>query len=150
MMSLGGMQERPLLNSILVAAANFDPSRRQAIVVIYDPRDKSIFWPESQLHAVIRDTHMPIYTIAIQSEGEVEPSTFPDILTEATGGRRFVAAASDDIPEIENKIKIELQYQYILTYTPGNATPAGAYHQVEVRMAPPLGLPALQTWLLLT
>ncbi len=146
MISLAGVPAPPLLNSIRAAAANYDPAKRQAILVIFDPRDKSIFWPESELHAVIRDSHLPIYSIAVHSEGEVQDSTFLNILTDATGGRRFVAASWDGIPEIENKIKIELQNQYALTYTPRNTTPPGAYRQLEVRVIPTRGLPPLHTY----
>ena len=50
----------------------------------------------------------------------------------------FEAAASID------RIGIDLRNRYILGYAPPNQVRDGRYHRVEVRLAPPRGLPKLR------
>jgi Ca-activated chloride channel family protein len=158
MMSLAGIQppgQGGLLNSLYasIVKARNDPETRRAIVIVFDARDKSIVWPEHELNEVIRTAHMPVYTIALQNPREatdqhapdVEPATLLSLLTSATGGRQFKADKWLDVPGIEQKILIELQNQYTITYGVKHLAPSGTYHRTEVRLAVPRGLPQLTT-----
>jgi Ca-activated chloride channel family protein len=148
MMALAGIQSMGrggLLNSLhaTIAAARNDPETKRAIVIVFDARDKSIVWPEHELNEVIKASHMPVYTIALQAPGGTEPSAFLSILTTATGGRQFKAPRWLDLPGIEQKVSIELQNQYTLTYKVKHQAPSGTYHRTEVRLVVPRGLPEL-------
>jgi beta-lactamase regulating signal transducer with metallopeptidase domain len=112
----------------------------QTIVIVFDARDKSIYWPENELNAMIRDSKSPIYSIAV---GQAEPTSFLNLLTEATGGGSYRASEGADVQlqDIENKILIERQNQYTVTYAPTLSN--GAWHRIEVRMKPQRGMPQL-------
>jgi hypothetical protein len=52
-------------------------------------------------------------------------------------------AASFELPDIAQKIGIELRNRYVIGYSPSNQQHDGRYHTVEVRVIPPRGLPKL-------
>ena len=152
---LGSMTERqvrgtpsPLLSQ-LTAAIDAAPANKteRAIVTEFDMRDNSVLGSENELHALIQRSPVPIYAIAVQPAGATaqgESTAFLNLLTDATGGREFKAAAWSEVPEIQRKIAIEIQNEYTVTYIPKNRAENGAYRHVEVRMVPTRGLPVLQ------
>jgi len=144
-------QSSSLLNRLSAAMDNAlgTPETKHAIVVEFDARDKSILWPENELHALIQRSTVRVYTIGVQTPGETpqrEPNALLSLLTNATGGRQFKAAAWAEAPQIENKIEIELQNEYTATYLGSNRSASGTYHRIEVRMAPIRGLPELHAY----
>ena len=149
--SLAGNQPSSLLSRLSAAidSALASPETGHAIVVEFDARDKSIHWPENELHALIQRSTVRVYAIGVRTPGEThqsEPAAFLSLLTNATGGRHFEAANPAEVPEIEKKIEIELQNEYTATYLPGNRSASGTYHRIEVQMAPVRGLPALHAY----
>jgi len=149
--SLAGNQPSSLLNRVSAAidATLGTPETKHAIVVVFDARDKSIHWAENELHALIQKSTVRVYAIGVRTPGETpqsELAAFLSLLTNATGGRQFEAAAWAEVPEIEKKIEIELQNEYTATYLPGNRSAGGTYHRIEVQMAPVRGLPALRAY----
>ena len=144
-------QSSSLLSRLSAAIDNAlgTPETRHAIVVEFDARDKSILWPENELHALIQRSTVRVYAIGVRAPAETlpsEPNVLLSLLTNATGGREFQAAAWAEVPQIERKIEIEIQNEYTATYLPSNRSAAGTYHRIEVRMAPARGLPELHAY----
>jgi VWFA-related protein len=144
-------QSSSLLNRLSAAIDNAlaTPETKHAIVVEFDARDKSILWPENELHALIQRSTVRVYAVGVQTPGETsqsEPSVFLSLLTKATGGREFKVATWAEVPQIERKIEIELQNEYTATYLPGNRSVIGTYHRIEVRVDPIRGLPELHAY----
>ena len=82
------------------------------------------------------------------AEGHVKKASLEVIsygakIAEQTGARMFEAVASE-MPDIAKKIGIELRNRYVLGYSPTNQAHDGMYHNVEVRVVAPRGLPKLQ------
>jgi len=67
-------------------------------------------------------------------------------ITQLTGGRVFPVTSLNDLPDIAAKIGLELRNQYVLGYKPGNARHNGAWRKIKVKLAPPKGLPPLNTY----
>jgi beta-lactamase regulating signal transducer with metallopeptidase domain len=140
--SLPAASRQGLLEKTRAAIESAKASKTGAIVIAFDARDKSLFWPENELHALIRDATVPIYSIAVQDPG-TDSTTFLDLLTNATGGRRFMVAEWTEVPDVERKIDIETRNQYTVTWNSKSAPGTGGWHRIEVRMATPAGLPEL-------
>jgi Ca-activated chloride channel family protein len=63
-------------------------------------------------------------------------------IAETTGAHMYEAARYE-LPDIAQKIAIELRNRYVLGYVPHDQKRDGHYHRIEVRVAPPRGLPKL-------
>ena len=121
-------QSSSLLSRLSAAIDNAlgTPETRHAIVVEFDARDKSSSrpkrnaCPDPNIHgARIRHrVRAPAETLPS------EPNVLLSLLTNATGGREFQAAAWAEVPQIERKIEIEIQNEYTATYLPSNRSAA--------------------------
>jgi Ca-activated chloride channel homolog len=66
-------------------------------------------------------------------------------ISELTGGRSFTVDNPKDLPDIANRIGVELRNQYVLGYRPQTSTHDGKWHKIKVKLLPPKGLPPLYT-----
>jgi len=64
-------------------------------------------------------------------------------ISETSGARMFHTSAFE-LPDIAQKICIELRNRYLIAYVPPDAPRDGRYHHIEVKLAPPRGLPKLR------
>jgi Ca-activated chloride channel family protein len=67
-------------------------------------------------------------------------------LAEVSGGRMFSVENTDELPDIAEKISIELRNQYVLGYKPSNLIRDGRWRRIRVKLNPPKGLPPLQVY----
>jgi Ca-activated chloride channel family protein len=67
-------------------------------------------------------------------------------LAEVSGGRMFSVEDSNELPDIAEKISIELRNQYVLGYKPSNLIRDGRWRRIKVKLSPPKGLPPLQVY----
>ncbi len=128
-----------LLPRLRAAAGQSKPG--EAIVIVFDALDRSIFLPENEVNALIRESAVPIYSIAV---GQEEPTNFLDLLTEATGGVSYRAADMSEVRNIEDKIVVDLQNRYMVTYVAKPGSADGTWHRIEVRVTPPRDLPPVE------
>ena len=73
------------------------------------------------------------------------PSLLAD-LAEVSGGRLFSVEDANELPDIAEKISIELRNQYVLGYRPSNLVRDGRWRRIKVKLNPPRGLPPLQIY----
>jgi hypothetical protein len=65
-------------------------------------------------------------------------------IAEMTGAHMYEADPYE-LPDIAQKIGIELRNRYVLGYSPGAPPPRdGRYHRIVVKVNPPRGLPKLR------
>lgn len=127
---------------------------RKAILVISDGGDNSSRYTESEIKNAVREADVQVYAIGIfesmGSRGRTsEEMNGPGLLSqlaEQTGGRAFVVENVNELPDIAAKIGIELRNQYVLGYSPVNKDRDGKYRHVQVKLAPPRGLPSLKAY----
>src|SRR4051812_10562536 len=137
-----------LLDALLLAIHEMRRSqkRKKALLVISDGGDNHSRYTTAEAQRIIRESDILIYAIGVFGGGATaEEFGGPELLSkiaEGTGGRLYQAVAPD-LPDIASKIGIDLRNRYVLGYSPQNQARDGKYHRVEVRLAPPRGLPKL-------
>jgi Ca-activated chloride channel family protein len=143
-----------LLDGVYMAMNQMKKARnpRKAILIISDGGDNSSRYTESEVKNAVREADVQIYAIGIfepmQSRGRTpEELSGPALLsemTDQTGGRHFAVDNLAELPDVAAKIGIELRNQYVIGYSPKNATRDGKYRRVLVRLVKTSGLPQLK------
>jgi Ca-activated chloride channel homolog len=142
-----------LLDGVYMAMAQMKKARnpRKAILIISDGGDNSSRYTTSEVKNAVREADVQVYGIGlfeqIGSRGTPEEIAGPDMLRQLaglTGGRSFQVDNVRDLPDVAEKIAVELRYEYVLGYTPKNASRDGKYRRVQVRLARVKGLPPLK------
>jgi VWFA-related protein len=140
-----------LLDAIMLAMHEMKKSKknRKALLIISDGGDNSSRYSEVEVRNLVRESDVLIYAIGIfepygsrrTSEEASGPGLLND-LADQTGGRHFPADINE-LPDIAAKIGVEMRNRYVLGYSPTDSQRDGRYHKVEVKLAPPKGLPKL-------
>ena len=127
---------------------------RKAILVISDGGDNSSRYTESEIKNLVREADVQIYAIGIFEPASSRGRTAEELsgpglmseLAEQTGGRHFPVENLNELPDVAQKIGIELRNQYMLGYTPSNLERDGKYRRVNVKLVQPKGLPPLRAF----
>ncbi len=143
-----------LLDGVYMAMNQMKKARnpRKAILIISDGGDNSSRYTVSEVRSAVIESDVQIYGIGIFERMEARSRTpeemaGPDMLRELagrTGGRAFEVSNLAELPDVASKIAIELRNEYVLGYSPKNATRDGKYRRVEVKLKPIKGLPQLK------
>lgn len=137
-----------LLDALLLAIHEMKKSkkRKKALLVISDGGDNHSRYSPNEAQRVIRESDLLIYAIGVFGGGSTaEEYGGPRLLSkiaEGTGGRLYEAVPAE-LPDIAQKIGVDLRNRYILGYQPTRQERDGKYHRVDVRIVPPRGLPKL-------
>ena len=97
---------------------------------------------------------MQIYAVGIfeplaSRARTLEEANGPELLAElaqVSGGRMFSVEDPDELPDIVERISVELRDQYVVGYRPSNLVPDGRWRRVKVKVIPPKGAPPLQLY----
>ena len=120
--------------------------------IVYDPSHSMWLW--SRLYTKGINGVVQIYAVGIfeplsarsrTAEEARGPSLLAD-LAEISGGRMFSVEDPNELPDIAEKISIELRNQYVLGYRPSNLVRDGRWRRIKVKLSPPKGLPPLQVY----
>ncbi|SPE42574.1 von Willebrand factor, type A [Candidatus Sulfopaludibacter sp. SbA3] len=123
---------------------------RKALVIFSDGGDNRSRLTEKEVRGMVREGDALIYAMGIfemngtslRAEEAAGPSLLHEI-TEASGGRLFPVGDVNDLPDMANRIGVELHNQYVLGYAPSNLLPDGKRHKVRVKVIPPRRLSSL-------
>jgi len=128
---------------------------RKALLVISDGGDNRSRYGVKDIKAFVRESDVQIYAIGIfdpvanRSQPELVwgPSLLGE-LAEMTGGRMFPVEIYNihELPDVAQKISVELRNQYVIGYRPTNRQRDGAWRKIRVKLNPPKGLPPLTTY----
>ena len=126
---------------------------RKAILIISDGGDNSSRYTESEVKNAVREADVQIYAIGIfepyaGAGGTLEERMGPGLLnelTEQTGGRHFAIQNLGELPDVAEKIGLELRNEYVLGYRPKNDARDGKYRKVEVKLVKVDKLPKLKS-----
>ncbi|MGH9453766.1 MAG: VWA domain-containing protein [Terriglobia bacterium] len=127
---------------------------RKAILVISDGGENHSRYTERDIKQMVKEADVEIYAVGIfeplasrarTPEEASGPSLLSD-LADISGGRMFSVEDADELPDIAEKISIELRNQYVLGYKPSNLVRDGRWRRVRVKLDPPKGLPPLQIY----
>jgi Ca-activated chloride channel family protein len=136
-----------LLDGIYLALNEVRKSKklRKALVIISDGGDNNSRYTQTEVRNAIRETDTLIYAIGVFGNGAGSNYSDQEVLTSLTkesGGRLFPTNGMA-IADFAAKIITDLRNRYVLGYSPTNPTKDGRYHRLDVKLAPPKGLPKL-------
>ena len=137
------------LNEMKKATTN-----RRALLVISDGGDNHSRYTENDIKRAVKESDVQIYAVGIfeplaSRARTTEEAGGPSLLAglaEVSGGRIFSVEDTNELPDIAEKISIELRNQYVIGYRPSNLVRDGRWRRIKVKLSPPRGLPPLQTY----
>ena len=145
-----------LLDAIYLALNKMKDARnsQKALLVISDGGDNSSRYTEREIKRLVRESDVQIYAIGIYEpyagRGRTpEEMAGPGLLTdiaESTGGRQFPVENLNELPDIAEKIGIELRNQYVLGYLPSNEQHDGKWRRLKVDVKKIRGMPELRPY----
>ncbi|MBZ5561187.1 MAG: VWA domain-containing protein [Acidobacteriia bacterium] len=129
-------------------------TNRKALLVISDGGDNHSRYTERDIKKAVKESDVQIYAVGIfeplASRGRTpEEAGGPSLLAElaeVSGGRMFSVEDPNELPDIAEKISIELRNQYLIGYKPSNLIRDGRWRRIKVKLNPPKGLPPLQVY----
>ena len=129
-------------------------TNRRALLVISDGGDNHSRYTENDIKRAVKESDVQIYAVGIFESGAARGRTTEEAggpgllaeLSEVSGGRMFSVENSNELPDIAEKISIELRNQYVLGYKPSNLIRDGRWRRIRVKLSPPKGLPPLQIY----
>jgi Ca-activated chloride channel homolog len=140
-----------LLDSVYLALSQMKNAKyaRRALLIISDGGDNHSRYSEREVLQLVKESDVIIYSIGVydRSFATEEERLGPQLLagfSEVTGGRLFTIDDPNDMTDIAFKISSELRNQYVLGYRPRNLPRDGKWHQIQVKLQVPKGLPRLQ------
>ncbi|MGO4883709.1 MAG: VWA domain-containing protein [Bryobacteraceae bacterium] len=125
---------------------------RKALLIISDGGDNNSRYTETEIKNLVREADVQIYAMGIFEPAATRSRTAEELggpsllseISEQTGGRHFPVETLSELPNIAEKIGIELRNQYIIGYSPKNQDRDGKYRRVQVKLVQPRGLPPLR------
>jgi Ca-activated chloride channel family protein len=145
-----------LLDAIYMGLQEMKKSslNRKALLVISDGGDNHSRYTERDIKRAVQESDVQIYAIGVfeplssrdrTPEEAAGPSLLSD-LAQMSGGRMFSVEDPDELPDIAEKISIELRNEYVIGYKPSNLVRDGRWRRIKVKLDPPRGLPPLQVY----
>jgi Ca-activated chloride channel homolog len=125
--------------------------RRKALLIISDGGDNNSRYTDGEIKSMAEEADIQMFAIGIfdtapRTEEEREGPSLLSEITEATGGRTFALDNINELPDVANKIGIELRNEYVIGYKPPIQVKDGKWHKIKVRLMPPKGLPPLNVY----
>jgi Ca-activated chloride channel homolog len=132
-----------LFDALYLAINEMHKSKKtkKAIVLISDGGENHSRYTQKELENLVRESDVLIYTILIPGS-DADPSLMTRI-AEMTGAHGYFAGAVE-LADIAQKICVELRNRYVIGYSPQDPARDGRYHRIDVKLAPPRGLPKLR------
>ena len=149
--------ETALLDAVYLGLTEMKAAHnaRKALLIISDGGDNHSRYDESDVRRFLREADVQIYAIGLyENPGDrstPEEQNGPQMLqdmTDMTGGRTFNVEEQnlDDLPDIAEKISMELRNEYVLGYRPSDTVRDGKWRKIKVKLRPPRGLPPLTVY----
>ena len=111
----------------------------------YSARDIKRALKESNVEMYAVGIFEPLGYRARTPEEASGPSLLAE-LAQLSGGRMFSVEDPNELPDIMEKISVELRNQYVLGYKPSNLIRDGRWRRIKVKLASPKGTPPLQLY----
>lgn len=127
-----------ILDSLVEIAKQLSPLQgRQAIVLITDGYDEHSDTVYERTLEALKATRATVYVIGVGGVAGIslDGERLLRRLAGETGGRAFFPARETQLADVHAMITADVQYRYILTYTPTNQRLDGAWRAIEVSTA---------------
>jgi len=135
-----------LFDAVYMAANEIRKSKvaKKALILISDGGENHSRYSLGELKNALVETDALLYTIGPSPDmaGGDNNGGLLKYLAEMTGGR-LIAINGQDMSDLAQKIVIDLRNRYVLYYSPTDNARDGRYHQIQILLYPPRGLPKL-------
>jgi Ca-activated chloride channel family protein len=145
-----------LLDAIHLALGHMKSAHnlRKAIVILSDGGDNRSRYTTSEVKNAMLESDVQMYAMGIFDPEEIRRKTSEeekgpkllDELAEQSGGRLYYIENIDDLTAISARIGNELRNQYLLGYSPTNASRDGKFRRVRVNLSAPPEMPNLRSY----
>lgn len=143
-----------LLDAIHLAMVQMKDAKnpRKAILILSDGGDNCSRFTEGEIKSAMREADVQVYALGIFDPDD-RPKRTPEErngphllaeLAEQTGGRHYPVRKLDELPDLCERIGMDLRNQYMLGYYPSNPAEDGKFRRVKVTVTPPAGMPPLR------
>jgi Ca-activated chloride channel homolog len=141
-----------LLDALILALHEIRKSKRnkKALLVVSDGGDNNSRYTPAEVKSILAESDCLVYAIGVfesnmagRPSEEIGGAGLLGRIAEETGGRLYLADPAE-LPDIAQKIGVDLRNRYVLGYSPPNPQRDGKYHRVHVVVVPPRGLPPLR------
>ena len=127
---------------------------RKALLIMSDGGDNHSRYTERDVKRAVKESDVQIYAVGIfepinsrtRTPEEADGPGLLSNLSDVSGGRMFSVDDARELPDIVEKISIELRNQYLIGYRPTNLVRDGRWRRIRVKLRPPPGLPPLQVY----
>lgn len=117
----------------------------RAIIVLSDGDDTESFRSLADVIAAAQRNEIQVYALSIRTRKAAdEGDTVLQRLTDATGGRQYIARSSKDLGPAFEQIERDLRTQYYVSFSPQQSTPGFHALRIEVRNPQKLDVRARQ------
>jgi len=125
-----------MLDAIALGTHHMRSARnsRKALLILSDGGDNNSRFSEAEIRGMVLESDVRVYAI-----GLFHRSHFLQQLADETGGRVFIAENLKDLPDIVEKLSLEIRSQYMVGYVSSNPHNDGKYRKVKVEVAQPSG-----------
>jgi Ca-activated chloride channel family protein len=126
--------------------------KRKALLVISDGGDNHSRYTEKDIRRAVKESDVQIFGIGILGPrfrwlpGESSGPALLSRLAKISGGRMFPAEHARDLPDIAQKISVDLRNEYVIGYKPSNLVRDGRWRHISVRLSPPGDVARLQVY----
>jgi Ca-activated chloride channel family protein len=116
-----------------------DAPGRQVFVLLTDGYDEHSSTAFDQASAAIRSMRGTLYAIGIGGAAGISLRGRDALkaLAEQTGGRAFFPTRDEELPLVQEHISADVQFRYLLSYTPTNQRRDGLWRAIELRTGNP-------------
>jgi len=135
-----------LIDAIYLAVARMKDARNahKALVILSDGADNNSRFSEPEVKAMLRESDVSVYAVAILGEGVSKRSMrLLSAVADESGGQMFPVTKMGQLPDAIADISDAIREQYVLGYRPTNSGRDGRFRRVRVKIAPPPDLPPL-------
>ncbi len=129
-----------ILDSLEEIATQLSPLQgRQAIVLITDGYDEHSESEFARTVEALKATKATVYVIGVGGVAGIslDGERLLRQLAKETGGRAFFPARETQLADVHALITADVQYRYLLSYTPSNQRLDGTWRSIEVTTADP-------------
>lgn len=119
---------------------------KKALVLISDDGENNSRYTPTEIRRIVRESDVLIYSVVVASEFGSDQQYGQGLMREIseTSGAHMFYAGAGNLTDIAEKICIELRNRYVLSYVPPDSPRDGRYHRIDIKLAPPRGLPKLR------
>ncbi len=117
---------------------------RKALVIISDGGDNASRYTEKEIRAMLGESNALLYALGVFETGaarlSIDQLEAPGILAgmaEASGGRMVTVEKLNELPEMTQRIGVELHNRYVLAYAPADLARDGKFRRIRISVVAP-------------